>query len=60
MRLYEASSHLPDPMTDPRQLTWKTQILYETQHNPANLPHPRNHVTFTCSAIFHTERNETC
>jgi hypothetical protein len=42
---YEASSHLPDLMIDPCQRTCKTQLHYETQHNPANLPHHRNHAT---------------
>jgi len=60
MRLYEASSPLPDLMTDPCQLTCKTQLHYETQHNPANLPHPRNHVTHIhmfCHLPYWTQRN---
>jgi hypothetical protein len=35
----EASSHLLDIIIDPCQLTCKTKLLYETQHNPSNLPH---------------------
>jgi hypothetical protein len=60
MQLYEASSHLPDQMIDPCQLTCKTQLHYETQHNSANLPHSRNHVTriqMFCHLPYWTQRN---
>jgi hypothetical protein len=61
MLLYEASSHLPDLLIDPCKLTCKTQLHYETQHNPANYLTPVTmSLTFTCFAIFHTGRNETC
>jgi len=60
MSLYEASSHLPGLMIDPCQLICKTQLRYETKHNSANLPHPRNHVTHIqmfCRLPYWTQRN---